>query len=743
MSAVAPDTTLHFDALRMALITHAQAASSDSWSDYNLHDPGVTLLEQTAFAISELAFRARLPVRDLVAGADGTIDLAALGLASAPEVLTSAPITAADLEAYLAALPEVARAGLDVDGSGRITLRIVPQDGTQASDALRAARRSFAAVRPLCTRLQSAHTCTALPVRLRGRMIVAHQMPPEDVAAEIWMRVNLHLRGVQLPGDGGAGMAPASGRSAIFTAMRAVEGLQEIIQLDLVGEDGTLHRNFRTDDPDAYLALQRPDAQAGFSVIQNGIETPLDPARIDREIGRFRARFLAQGDGDVPPAGMPVGASLAGRDPISNDAAQSARAGAFPKPPTGRPRRFEYTSVNATLPIAYQQTAGTPAALQLAGYRSLIDAMLGAMTADLHHLADVMAADATRGHSHFGHLPALAAEAGLIANAANWHAAFASHDRPEAQLAGLMDFLLAVQGEAMPSDTRAGLECDVPRALRAQAMLQRRARLLRALPALNARRATGPQGVDPGGVLGHLLCLIDMPARTPAAVEGALGVAGLRLDPLAQAGQIARGALTALAFPGDLIVPERDVPVAMMADLGALPCCAGGAIPPDLLHAAALGDSWLVMPETEGWQVLIETSAQGAASRLYDAGRYGDRDIAIGRANALRGAFAMLNRACEGAWLIEDILLGDLSGRGRPFGATLVLPGWSLRCASPSYRQHVVQMIARVAPAHCDIRAVWLSPDRFAAFADLHAELPLSRDVGRVMRALLDTDALT
>ena len=48
---------LNFQVLRDIGIKRLQALSSDLWTDYNLHDPGVTILEVLCYAITDLGYR--------------------------------------------------------------------------------------------------------------------------------------------------------------------------------------------------------------------------------------------------------------------------------------------------------------------------------------------------------------------------------------------------------------------------------------------------------------------------------------------------------------------------------------------------------------------------------------------------------------------------------------------------------------------------------------------------------------
>ncbi|MCV2363936.1 hypothetical protein LNV23_10800 [Paucibacter sp. DJ1R-11] len=57
---------LGFDALREAVIQLAQGASRSQWTDFNLHDPGVTLLEAFCFGLSEDIYASRQSVPELL-----------------------------------------------------------------------------------------------------------------------------------------------------------------------------------------------------------------------------------------------------------------------------------------------------------------------------------------------------------------------------------------------------------------------------------------------------------------------------------------------------------------------------------------------------------------------------------------------------------------------------------------------------------------------------------------------------
>lgn len=65
---------LNFQALRDLGIRRLQALSGKIWTDYNLYDPGVTILEVLCYAITDLGYRNNFKMEDLLARKPGSTD---------------------------------------------------------------------------------------------------------------------------------------------------------------------------------------------------------------------------------------------------------------------------------------------------------------------------------------------------------------------------------------------------------------------------------------------------------------------------------------------------------------------------------------------------------------------------------------------------------------------------------------------------------------------------------------------
>lgn len=74
-----------------------QKLSSKNWTDYNEHDPGVTILENLAYTLTNLSYKADLPIIDILTEGKGKpLESGDNGFFIPSEILTTNPITSND-----------------------------------------------------------------------------------------------------------------------------------------------------------------------------------------------------------------------------------------------------------------------------------------------------------------------------------------------------------------------------------------------------------------------------------------------------------------------------------------------------------------------------------------------------------------------------------------------------------------------------------------------------------------------
>ncbi|NER86377.1 hypothetical protein [Moorena sp. SIO3A2] len=94
---------MNFALLRQEGIKHIERLGGKLWTDYNTHDPGITILEQLCYAITDLSYRLDFEIKDLLAPAPGENRKQFF---TAREILTVNPLTINDYRKLL----------IDIDG---------------------------------------------------------------------------------------------------------------------------------------------------------------------------------------------------------------------------------------------------------------------------------------------------------------------------------------------------------------------------------------------------------------------------------------------------------------------------------------------------------------------------------------------------------------------------------------------------------------------------------------------------
>lgn len=204
------DSDVSFESLREQGVRLAQALSGDIWTDYNLHDPGVTILEQLCYALTDLTYRVDFPVADHLQARDQDgIDYAGLSLHTPSEALPCRATSATDYrrvlldqvpgldDATFDATPSTAAASETIrDRRGLYRLELKLSQGEVMGEDLRVpqARAAYRARRNLCEdieleirKIDDDWCDLQLDVELSGPRDAV------DVLADIYERCAVHI----------------------------------------------------------------------------------------------------------------------------------------------------------------------------------------------------------------------------------------------------------------------------------------------------------------------------------------------------------------------------------------------------------------------------------------------------------------------------------------------------------------------------------------------------------------------
>jgi hypothetical protein len=108
--------SMDFERLRQEGLGYIEKLSSNIWTDYNSHDPGITILEALCYAITELGYRSNLEIKDLLTQASGQTFF------TARQILTSAPLTITDYRKLLVDIQGINNAWLFMDGKQEVPI---------------------------------------------------------------------------------------------------------------------------------------------------------------------------------------------------------------------------------------------------------------------------------------------------------------------------------------------------------------------------------------------------------------------------------------------------------------------------------------------------------------------------------------------------------------------------------------------------------------------------------------------
>lgn len=86
------DVSMNFEKLRQEALENIQKYSGAEWTDYNLHDPGITILEALCFALTDLSYRTGFSITDILSDAKGNVDYDDQSFHLPPKILNTHPV---------------------------------------------------------------------------------------------------------------------------------------------------------------------------------------------------------------------------------------------------------------------------------------------------------------------------------------------------------------------------------------------------------------------------------------------------------------------------------------------------------------------------------------------------------------------------------------------------------------------------------------------------------------------------
>lgn len=515
-----------FDRLRAEGMARVQELSRNQWTDYNEHDPGVTILEAFCYALTDVMYRADFPVADLLVNEEGAIDWRRQALLPAEEVLPCRPTTELDYRAaILDQVKDVENVRLEAviengnpTGLYRVLLRLRPHTGglgtmgpslkSQEEEernllhrkdrVLREVRAVFSETRSLCEDIESIELFTAVEFELHANVEIAPGIDPAGVLASVYQKCSeylsagLEFQPYELALQEGkspeeifcgpfthAGMVIDSVRKSrtsfstteAYALIKSVTGVQSV----------TFPDSFTTVKSDGPLQLHWPTSkdQIGVKILRNGTPVAISIRELNM---RFQELNFAN-------RGLRLG-SHAAEEVVAK--------------PVGKLRNLRgYQSIQNELPPVYGVgPRGMPdsasqhrkvSAHQLRGYLLLLDQHLADLLQTLARLRDLYSIDLSRFKTRFfqvldeSSFPGICEVLDRGVEAAMER--MCRSERNTGRADKVLDYLLALYGEVFSCDSRLPSYGVDRKAVEEQAFLARKNFLENVVPMTRDRGA--------------------------------------------------------------------------------------------------------------------------------------------------------------------------------------------------------------------------------------------------------------
>ena len=534
---LAAEPGLSFDALKAEAIDAVQRFAGEAWTDFNAHDPGVTIIEQLCYALTDLGYRADFPIADLLARPAAAV-APGFGLPPPWRALATPPVTATDIRRLLldrvAGLGNVWLTPSDTGSTGTVKglydIRVhaaLPLPGVHPGEHPRyrrlteRVRRMFVHHRPLSEDIGSIRVLRPLRTVVSATLHLDRSARPEAVMAAALFRLALAM--APEPHRAGlASVATGAAPDALFDGPLPVNGFLPPGEL--------------ADKPSAITVTTLADDLAGVPGVLGvrGMGLWVEGAGVcaDGNYTVDRDHYCSVDGGLDGDGSLPLVLTVGGRPCVVDRgevlrrlldlwnrhrqrfALKAAYRRAYPMP-QGRVRDLQsFTPLAAHFPAVYglgnghDPPADAPAG-QLLGYLAIFEMIMVDYCDRLADLGNLVAGapmpdSAARPAALAARIPALAHLS--VPDDQGDTDAGARPRMPAAQYEALLDFLLALVGEdagdvPVPPPLRPGSTAGtrhriaVKRALLrlVTALAQRRGRGVDYLARPAARRIAGPE----------------------------------------------------------------------------------------------------------------------------------------------------------------------------------------------------------------------------------------------------------
>ena len=759
-----------FDSLKREGLRLIQEFSGEIWTDYNLHDPGVTILDQLCYALTELIYRADFPVEDFLAGADGGIDLAAQALHPPEAIFPARPTTAADLrEAIFGQVAEIDDVWIDPvqdarpRGLYRVAVRLHESvSAQQKEDVLEKVRGAFCRCRNLCEDIAELTAISEVSYELYASIEISKDSEPAEVLAGVYhtcacaiadgirftpfadhLKAGRSLEAILTGPFNGYGVARDGAQccddrgaprdAELRSLISALPGVEQVRKFSLsAGEDHDCLASPGTRTA-RFLKIPEIGAEPWVTLTRDGKEIKVSLAEMRSKYDElhFRHRSMRRVQNDLSVLRLE---------------------------PHGVYRELrEYYSIQNDFPAIYGVNAlGLPASApaelkgktaQLKGYLLLFEQLCANFNSDLAQLRSLFSPERV-GEASYSHqvvqnegTPPLhdlysdGAEATLAK-------VVSDHDPCADRGNRLLDYLLALYGETFPAENFQRFDCYTCEGDAGRRLMTAKRSFLRSIVSAGRDRGAGLDYLRyPGnhwtvpGLQRRVSLILGFKEYRDRALAAVL--VEEQLMPVRDREFLGQFPLLFRLREGEGPAHWEPVPrlavgsnadrSALRKELAAIIPVTQGRIAESLLLRGVSLENFRVI-RGEKMSKLVFTPDEGGS--WWRLASYGGPGEAFRGANLLCRFLTAVSEQSEGLHVIEHILLRARSAQMPAvpeggelfysFRVSVVFPGWTARCCDPQFREMAEETVVENCPAHVFPDFYWLSLEQMSEFEKLY-----------------------
>jgi len=327
------ESDVSFDSLKRDAIQLIEQISGQVWTDYNLHDPGITIIEQLIYAMTDIIYRTEFAVEDYLASEEGQIDFNFHALYAPEDAFPCRPTTINDYrKVFINEVKEIENVWLvpiseqisevHHDGLYRVLLKLEPGLDIHSHQAiLSKLQKIYNTSRNLCEDITEIIILENIEYELCANIEVSGAKHPEDILAEIYYSC-LHLIGDSISvidfdqqrenvasldelftgpyTNHGSVLSDNKNKnlseflvSSLFTAINSIEGIDHIQQLYLQKDGESFYDIIVSDDTNKAFGLLIPQTAEEINVVltTNGRVLPLNIDSLHSKLDEIKFKY--------------------------------------------------------------------------------------------------------------------------------------------------------------------------------------------------------------------------------------------------------------------------------------------------------------------------------------------------------------------------------------------------------------------------------------------------------------------